>query len=299
MSLAEALRAEILRVISEAKDFTPSVCLQVERLARSGVAVLQAASGMRAAQGIAQLSPVNEYDGSDDGSVMISPTLTNAYPLSPAPAVETFGNKVIQELLTALPALMNRTKEKENPLTLVRAMKEAKEAGFSEIAMDLEERLTGLVAVGRSPKPEGPSAASEPAEENVPEEGAPEPDSKPMDFVQQQQQQTRKLSTDEVRRLQEINFGAAAVPVAVGAGITGVVNVDAQTFRAEGPHEFPQSGEAKITQATLGARHDIGLVPDGLIEAIDDIDSAFQTHRPIRQVTLPITVGHIDDLGEK
>jgi hypothetical protein len=78
------------------------------------------------------------------GSSVSSVSLDGGLALSPAPATETFGVKVIQEAIAALPALMNRLEKKPaptSPLQLVRAIKEAREAKMTDIADALERQL--------------------------------------------------------------------------------------------------------------------------------------------------------------
>lgn len=59
--------------------------------------------------------------------------------------VETFGAKLIRELIEIVPAVLQ--KQHETPTALVRAIAEAKEAGLTEIAKTLEQKLIGTSSI--------------------------------------------------------------------------------------------------------------------------------------------------------
>jgi hypothetical protein len=181
---------------------------------------------------------------------------------------ETFGVKVIQEIIAALPGILgnNRPKrQQDDPLKLVLAIKAAREAGMEELAIDLEERLTGFAHPTRAPEATAPEA--------VPTE-----DSDPNAALRKAQaQETRPMSPDTIRKLQEVHFPkldrlpgdptiplVADVPVHIGGGGTihmedplgrrpssaGAIEpygLGESPYVAAGftsPHEIEQSGEA-------------------------------------------------------
>lgn len=234
MSIAEALRAEILRVLTDAKEFTPATCAQIERIARSGKDVLRAAAGISVQRGI-QLIHGMDDDGmgmgdssvSSDGGLSVIANPSSA--LTTAPAVETFGVKVIQEIIAALPAILGNNhpkRQQDDPLKLVLAIKAAREAGMEELAIDLEERLTGFVHPARVAAPEA-----------VPAEGDPDT------LAKLQAQETRPMSPGTIRKLQEVHFPkldgeplVPDVPVHIGGG--GTIHMEDPLGRRRPPSEL-------------------------------------------------------------
>jgi hypothetical protein len=167
MSLAEAFRAEFRRILDAEPTFTFRTCARLEQLARAAKSALQAAGGVPGA-----LQAIMGDDGDIGDVAMVgSSAFTSIGALSPSPASETFGVKVIQEAIAALPELMKRFEKKppppkpEDPLVLVRAIKEAREAKLDSIADALELRLrvaTATVVVERVEHQDAEAAEGEP-----------------------------------------------------------------------------------------------------------------------------------------
>lgn len=144
--ISEALRAELQRLLSEATEFDVKTCVQIERCAKAAKAMLAATGGVANAM---QLVQDQQEEG---GGGMMNASGITATPygaLAPAPAAETFGVRAIQELIKLVPTLTkknNPVAKKDDPLQLVRAIKEAKDAGLAEVAKALEQRLMSEMA---------------------------------------------------------------------------------------------------------------------------------------------------------
>ncbi len=130
MTLAEALRAEIQRVLDEG-PFTIQIAARIERLAETAKGVLAAAGSVAEA-----VDRVRDGQTADANSI--------AYSSAP----ETFGARLIQEIVAALPHILARP---QSPESLVHALVMARIHGMTDVAAELEKKLVGYALDGERP----------------------------------------------------------------------------------------------------------------------------------------------------
>lgn len=122
-AIAEAVRKELLQVLD-----VPIEKLGVEQLS----ALVQIAEAARPF--LADHAPLNPKRVPQ----MVVGESLSAY--APSPAAETFGARLVRELVAAIPAIVNRP---PSAAELVSALGEAKRLGLDKLASDLEAQLTG------------------------------------------------------------------------------------------------------------------------------------------------------------
>lgn len=137
--LAEAVRAEIRKKL-ETEPFGIGVLAAVERLAKAGSAMLRASGDMPFSLG-------EGPDPSDAPSLGYSGLAIGGYGGGP----ETFGTKMLKEVIDALPELLDR--RNSSPEKLVEAIANAKANGLNDIAEALTKKLVGR-DLGAKPAPE-------------------------------------------------------------------------------------------------------------------------------------------------
>lgn len=143
VALSEALRAEIRTALEAGgKPFSIAVARRVYDLAIAARDLLVTASGNSVGSAI---EAVEDSQGPLDS--VTGPSAT------PAPTIvaETFGARMIRELLAAIPMLRNETRESEDPKALVHALAEARRHGMTDVAVELEKKLFGRVLEGLQP----------------------------------------------------------------------------------------------------------------------------------------------------
>lgn len=120
-ALAKAIRDEMFEVLN-ATELTPAACSELMRLAEHGRELLRAKSK----------KPEDFAEGTQhvgDGEI-------------PQVNTETFGVKILKELLPMLKQL--RPERREDPEQLVRALAVARAEGLADVVQALEEKL-GIV----------------------------------------------------------------------------------------------------------------------------------------------------------
>jgi hypothetical protein len=129
--LTEALRAEIRKILdNDGKPFDIMAAQRVYDFAIAAKDMLTVSvRGVEDAIGV-----IAQNNGAME-------SLNNGEPPTPEQASETFGARMLRELLATLPKLMS--KQSEDPITLVAAIAEARERGMSDLAARLEQRLMG------------------------------------------------------------------------------------------------------------------------------------------------------------
>jgi hypothetical protein len=135
--LAEALRAEILRLASDGA-LTADVLLRIMRVAKTGRDLLVSleaspsnlAGMLRRPRSPYALPVVGESMEDDDGGISIG----SVY--SPAPQTENFGMTAIRELVATAKNLNG-----PSPSKLVEALAIAREKGLDDVARELEKQL--------------------------------------------------------------------------------------------------------------------------------------------------------------
>jgi len=138
--LSEALRSEIRSALeADGKPFDVNVARRVYDLAIAARDMCVAAtSGVKEA--IAQIKdtdgPMESLDSSDT-------------PESQMQASETFGARLIREIMAMLPMLQQ--KKTDDPKALVHALAEARKHGMTDVAEELEIKLFGCVLSGPHP----------------------------------------------------------------------------------------------------------------------------------------------------
>jgi len=139
--LAEALRAEIRAALdADGKPFDVNVARRVYDLAIAARDMCVAAtSGVKEA--IDQIKdtngPIESLDQPDT-------------PTSQLQASETFGARLIREVLATLPRLQRNNGSNEDPKALVHALAEARRNGMHDVAEELEIKLFGRVLSNES-----------------------------------------------------------------------------------------------------------------------------------------------------
>jgi len=118
----DGLRNALIKIIDE--PMTVATLNRIERVAESGAMVLRALGGV--AEAISGIKTEQLSDGE---------------PITAAPPAETFGARMIQELMAMVPQLMG--KKNEDPRKLVDALIAARRAGMTDVAAELEVRLVG------------------------------------------------------------------------------------------------------------------------------------------------------------
>lgn len=138
--LSEALRNEIRTALEAGgKSFDVNVARRVYDLAIAARDMCIAASGSvkEAIDQIKETSgPMESLDSSDT-------------PESQAQASESFGARLIREILAVMPALTRP--HGEDPKALVHALAEARASGMHDVAEELEKKLFGRVLSGPRP----------------------------------------------------------------------------------------------------------------------------------------------------
>lgn len=139
--LAEALRSEIrLALEADGKPFDTNVARNVYNLAMAARDMCVAAVG-NVKEAIDQIKDV-------DG-----PMETLDQPGTPdtqMQASETFGARVIREVLAMLP-MMNQQRKADDPKALVHALAEARKHNMTDVAEELEVKLFGRVLSDAAP----------------------------------------------------------------------------------------------------------------------------------------------------
>jgi hypothetical protein len=118
----DGLRNALIKIIDE--PMTVTTLNRIERIAESGAMTLRAIGGV--AEAISGIKTEQLSDGE---------------PITTAPPAETFGARMIQELMAMVPQLMG--KKNEDPRKLVDALIAARRAGMTDVAAELEVRLVG------------------------------------------------------------------------------------------------------------------------------------------------------------
>jgi len=131
-AVAEAIRVEIRHVLDEG-PFTIQVASRVERIAMAARSILGAVGNVPEA--IARIKD----DQADD-----------ANPIANSSAAETFGARLIQEIVAVLPAVLGR-KQEQSPEALTQALVVARSYGMTDVAAELEKKLVGRVLDGERP----------------------------------------------------------------------------------------------------------------------------------------------------
>jgi hypothetical protein len=139
VALSEALRAEIRTALeADGKPFSIAVARRVYDIAIAARDLLVTASGNSVGSAI---EAVEDAQGPLDN--ISGPSAT------PAPSIvaETYGARMIRELLAALPMLRGETQSPpgEDPKALVHALAEARRHGMNDIGDELERKLFGRV----------------------------------------------------------------------------------------------------------------------------------------------------------
>jgi len=130
--LADALRAEIQAILNSG-PFTMLVARRVQEVAEAAAHVLRASDGVEQAIGTIKHDQISD-------AASIAHSLT----------AETFGARLIQEIMATLPKL---NAPKASPKALVEAIAVAREHGLTDLEADLSAKLARLV--GREDGDEG------------------------------------------------------------------------------------------------------------------------------------------------
>lgn len=145
--LAEALREELRRVLEDdGQPFTALVARRVYDVAIASKDLLVAAAGKTTASTVASI-----LDNQGPLENLTAPGAITA----PAIAAETFGARMLRELLAILPSLRPKlplaNEEPEDPKALVQAIAQARQLGMSDVAEELEHKLFGHALEGARP----------------------------------------------------------------------------------------------------------------------------------------------------
>jgi len=132
MSLADALRVEIQKVLDEG-PFTIQTAMRIERIADAAKSVLAAAGGVAAA-----IERVKTDQTADEN------------PIAYSSAAETFGARMVQEIVAVLPQLLG-ARTQQSPEALVHALVMARLHGMTDVAAELETKLVGRPLDGERP----------------------------------------------------------------------------------------------------------------------------------------------------
>jgi hypothetical protein len=140
--LSEALRAEIRTALeADGQPFDVTVARRVYDLAIAARDMCVAATG-NVKEAIATIKDVNGPLESLD-----SPDT----PESQVQASETFGARLLRELLAVVPAFTQQRQNPDDPRALVHALAEARRNGMTDVAKALEVKLLGRVLPGEKP----------------------------------------------------------------------------------------------------------------------------------------------------
>ena len=138
---AEALRTEIRTALdADGKPFDINVARRVYDIAIAARDMCVAATG----------SVKEAIDQIKDTNGPMETLDTSDTPESSVLASETFGARLLRELLAIVPAL-TRPPQGEDPKALVHALAEARGAGMHDVAEELEKKLFGHVLSGPRP----------------------------------------------------------------------------------------------------------------------------------------------------
>lgn len=139
--LSEALRSEIRTALeADGKPFDVNVARRVYDLAIAARDMCVAAtSGVKEA--IATIKDVGGPIESLD---------TEDTPESQVQASESFGARLLRELMASLP-MMQQRRDGDDPKQLVHALAEARRTGMHDVAEELEKKLFGRVMLGSRP----------------------------------------------------------------------------------------------------------------------------------------------------
>lgn len=130
-NLKEALRDEMRRILDEG-EFTIATCSTLMRMAEAARDFLRANA----------VKPEDLTTDQESGADVIG--------IGPAaPDAETFGTKMIRELLASVPDMLRM--QRENPGSLVQAIAVARSKGMPDVAAALEKRLIGASLDGVRP----------------------------------------------------------------------------------------------------------------------------------------------------
>jgi hypothetical protein len=128
----EALRAELRRILdNEGKAFDIQVARHVYDFAMAAKDLLTVS--------VNTVEDAMRVIADNNGAMESLTSATD--PVPPEVASETFGARMVRELLATLPKLL--PKHNEDPLTLVAAIADARERGMPDVASKLEQRLLG------------------------------------------------------------------------------------------------------------------------------------------------------------
>lgn len=129
--MKEAMRDEMRRILDDG-EFTVTSCSTLMRMAEAARDFLRANA----------VKPEDLTTDQESGADVIG--------IGPAaPVAETFGSKMIRELLAAMPDLVRM--QRENPGSLVQAIAMARSQGMPDVAAALEKRLVGARLDGARP----------------------------------------------------------------------------------------------------------------------------------------------------
>lgn len=132
--LAETLRAELRAILdNDGKPFDLQVARQVYDFAVAAKDLLTVAvkSTEDALRVIADNNGAMESLGSPDD------------PTPPEIASETFGARMLRELLALLPTALHKQHQHDDPLAVVAAIADARARGLHDVALKLEQKLIG------------------------------------------------------------------------------------------------------------------------------------------------------------
>jgi hypothetical protein len=110
-AIPENLRAELLKLLEIENPITVTTLNRIERIAETGAFLLRAIGGVEEA--VAGIKTEQLSDGE---------------PITTAPVAETFGARMIQELMAVLPQLLN--KKNDDPRKLVHALIASSRSGW-------------------------------------------------------------------------------------------------------------------------------------------------------------------------
>lgn len=132
--LAAALHAEVQRILNSG-PFTIQIASHIQEFTEACKRVLAAAGGIAVA-----IDSIKD-DQNEDGQAI-------AYSSAP----ETFGARVIQEIVAVLPKLVGaRPTQMQSPEALVHALVMARAHGMTDVAAELETKLVGRPLDGERP----------------------------------------------------------------------------------------------------------------------------------------------------
>jgi hypothetical protein len=132
-TVAEAISKEFKQILEEG-PLTIQTCSRLERIAGAAKGLLAAVGGVAEA-----FYKVKEDQAEED-----SPIVTTS-------AAETFGARLVQELIAVLPSLIGSKSKSASPDALVHAIYMARIHGMTDVAAEMETKLLGRPLDGERP----------------------------------------------------------------------------------------------------------------------------------------------------